>query len=42
MKNIPLAKSNALKINSPANDFKAIFGGTTAGQNFNPFMNFRI
>jgi hypothetical protein len=42
VKNIPLAKSNALKgINSP-NDFKAIFGGTTAGQNFNPFMNFRI
>jgi hypothetical protein len=31
VKNIPLAKSNALKgINSPANDFKAIFGGTTA------------
>jgi hypothetical protein len=41
VKNIPLAKSNALKgINSPANDFKAIFGGTTAGQNFNPFYEF--
>jgi hypothetical protein len=41
VKNIPLAKSNALKgINSPANDFKSLV--VLAGQNFNPFMNFRI
>jgi hypothetical protein len=41
VKNITQAKTNALKgINSPANDFKAIFGGTTAGQNFNPFYEF--
>ncbi|TDE42899.1 SusD/RagB family nutrient-binding outer membrane lipoprotein [Flavobacterium rhamnosiphilum] len=35
------AKSNALKgINTASNDFKAIFGGTTSGQNFNPFYEF--
>jgi len=35
------AKSNALKgINTASNDFKAIFGGTTALQNLNPFYEF--
>jgi hypothetical protein len=42
-KNIPLAKTNALLgINAAANDFKAIFGGTTALQNFNPFYEFLV
>lgn len=35
------AKTNALRgINTPSNDFKAKFGGTTSGQNFNPFYEF--
>jgi hypothetical protein len=41
VKNIPLAKTNALLgINATANDFKAIFAGTTSQQNFNPFFEF--
>jgi hypothetical protein len=40
-KKYDLAKANALLgINSAENDFKAIFGGTTRNQNFNPFYAF--
>ncbi|MFE3868508.1 SusD/RagB family nutrient-binding outer membrane lipoprotein [Flavobacterium sp. LS2P90] len=41
VKNYPLARANALLgINAPANDFKALFYGTTSQQNFNPFYEF--
>lgn len=41
VKNYPLARANAvLGINAAANDFKAIFYGTTSQQNFNPFYEF--
>lgn len=40
-KNYPLAKANALQgISTKANDFRAIFFGTTSQQNFNPFYEF--
>lgn len=40
-KNYPLARANAVQgINTKANDFRALFLGTTSQQNFNPFYEF--